>query len=135
MLTQTIRDIKSATLFREQYRSIMNPDGAEACEMYVTGTPAEVLQRFERGEIRTLIIIGKLLEGYDNKRISVVAIVRNVARKSKVLFSQFVGRAVRKAHPNDPIITTIVSHKNYDQRENFDQFDAVAEDDYIDEDF
>ena len=95
----------------------------------------QILQNFVDGKIRTLVVVGKLLEGFDNKRISVVAIARNVATKSKVLFTQFVGRAVRKAHEHDPLTAMIVSHPKYKQKVNFDQFDEVTEEenDDIDE--
>ena len=78
-------------------------------------------------------IFSPFLEGYDNKCISVVGIVRNVARQSKVLFSQFVGRAVRKAHLQDPVTAVIVSHPQYNQRVNFDQFDKVTDEDSVDD--
>ena len=77
-------------------------------------------------------IFSPFLEGYDNKRISVVGIVCNVARQSKVLFSQFVGRAVRKAHLQDPVTAVIISHPQYNQRVNFDQFDKVTDEDNVD---
>ena len=77
--------------------------------------------------------MGKLLEGYDNKHMSVVAIVRNVAPKSKVLFTQFIGRAVRKAHKDDPVCAMVVSRPFYNQKLNFDNFDMCTEVDPEDE--
>ena len=62
-----------------------------------------------------------------------VAIARNVAPQSKVLFAQFVGRAVRKTSKNDPITATIISHLVFNQRVNFSQFDQVTEEDNIDD--
>jgi len=45
---------------------------------------SDIFQRFQEGELRILVVCGKLLEGYDRKQISVCAIVRKVSRKSKV---------------------------------------------------
>jgi superfamily II DNA or RNA helicase len=37
-----------------------------------------VVDKFQRIEFRTLVVIGRLLEGFDHKNINVVAIARNV---------------------------------------------------------
>ena len=126
VLTQTIQGLNPAVEFKQAYDAT-TPGESDVCEKYVGGTSNDILKRFDRGDIRTLIIVGRLIEGYDNRHISVVAIVRNVARQSKVLFSQFVGRAVRKAHRDDPVTAMIVSHEKYKQRRNFEQFDTVTE--------
>ena len=104
------------------------------CEAYVTGTPLSVLERFKSGDIRTLVVIGRLLEGFDHKCISVVGIVRNVAPSSRVLFAQFIGRAVRKIHPQDNVPAVVVAHSRFNQRENCETFDrAIAEVEPLDE--
>ena len=130
VLTQTVAGLNPATLFYLAY-SIVAPN---KCGLYVTTRELqfpinadEELQKFEKGDIRTLVIIGKLREGFDQKQVSVVAIARNVAPTSRVLFAQFVGRAVRKAHDNDPVTAMVVSHPKYDQERNFVQFDQLAE--------
>ena len=133
VMAQTVQDLNSAYDFKNAYDAVTIP--GDTCEMYVTNTPREVLDKFDRGEIRTLVIVGKLLEGYDNKRVSVVAIVRNVARQSKVLFTQFVGRAVRKVRPDDPVTAVIISHQMFNQRVNFDQFDKVTDEDNSDHEY
>ena len=133
VMAQTVQDLNSAYDFKYAYDAVTIL--GDTCEMYVTNTPREVLDKFDRGEIRTLVIIGKLLEGYDNKRVSVVAIVRNVARRSKVLFTQFVGRAVRKVRPDDPVTAMIISHQIFNQRVNFDQFDKVTDEDNSDHEY
>ena len=110
------------------------------CNVYITDSPPSVLIRFNSQIFSTLIIIGRLLEGYDNHNVSVVAIVRNVARSSRVLFTQFVGRAVRKARifrPGDqvdPVEAVLISHVKYNQRQNFENFDKIADDDNQDDD-
>ena len=54
------------------------------------------LRIFDSWEICTLVVVGKLQEGYDNKYVSLVAIVHSIAPTSHVLFAQFIGRAVHK---------------------------------------
>lgn len=56
-------------------------------------TMADNLARFKAGNLRILVVCGKLLEGFDHKNVSVVGILRNVALSSKVLFNQFVGKS------------------------------------------
>ena len=126
VMAQTVKDLNSADVFKMAHDAVCTRPG-DICEVYVGDTPRTILTRFDDHEIRILVIVGKLLEGYDKHNIiSVVAIVRKVAPQSKVLFSQFVGRAVRKAHREDPVTAMIVSHEMFQQRANFEQFDRVA---------
>ena len=85
-------------------------------------------------KIKVLVVIYRLTEGFDYKHISVAAILRNVNKQSRVYFSQFVGRAVRKLHANDPVKATVISHAVYNQCKNYEAFKNcdLAED--IDED-
>ena len=81
---------------------------------------------FDNGLLRILVVCGKLLEGYDNPRISAVGICRNVQAQSRVLFAQFVGRCVRKAHVQDAVTANVVSHVRFNQQQNFDNLDNLA---------
>ena len=126
VLTQSVEGgINSAEDFFHEYNEVAPP--GYNCEMYVAGSPTCVLTRFQDGTTRTLVVVNKLREGYDNINVSVVAIVRNVSLKSRVLFAQFVGRAIRKAHPNDPVTAAIIAHKRHKQKNNYDQFDKVVD--------
>lgn len=69
-----------------------------------------------------LVVCGRLLEGFDQKTVSVAVILRNVAASSRVLFTQFVGRAVRKIHPADPVSTVVLSHAKHKQLANFEAY-------------
>ena len=73
-------------------------------------------------EKRVLVVIYRLTEGFDCKEVSVVAILRNVSKRSRVYFAQFVGRAVRKLHKDDRVIATVISSTRYKQGPNFDAF-------------
>ena len=136
VLTQTKEMQNAAKDFRQAYYEVTsNP---EKCAVYISGTKEDILKKYVRGEIRTLVVIGRLLEGFDHNSVSVVAIVRNVASKSRVLFAQFVGRAVRKVRKEDPVEAVLVSHEYYDQGPNYRQFEdnnaEIAQDDPDDAD-
>ena len=84
-----------------------------------------------------VVVIFRLIEGFDRKNVSVVGILRNVQPQSRVGYSaQFVGRAVCKLHPQDPVKTTIIVA--HDQLQTYRQFenegDSVAEEDPEDTD-
>ena len=129
VLAQTKTGLNQAELFRDTYNDLF----PNTCEMYVTKFRRYILDAFKRGEIRVLVIIGRLLEGFDRKHVSVLGIVRNVQPTSRVLFAQFVGRAVRKNDPNDPVSVQIVTHKCFDQHQNYLTFEELAEEDPTDD--
>jgi hypothetical protein len=62
-----------------------NARTANIAAVFVSGTPDHVLTSF-KGPVgpRVLVVVGRLLEGFDYRNVSVCAIYRNVARKSKV---------------------------------------------------
>lgn len=132
------RSVNPAMTFEKCYNEVMHEVyhsdeyAKNQCEYYAREKKPEVVDRFRRGEIRTLVVVGRLLEGFDHNKVSVLGIVSNVGQNSRVLFNQFVGRAVRKVHANDPVSKAIlVSHKRFDQRENFNQFDETVPDDNV----
>lgn len=139
VLTQEKKDggINPAETFCRIYNSIveyMYPSSEVAknkCKFYFGGTPSSVVKNFKGGHMRTLVIVGKLLEGFDHKNVSVVGIARNVANNSRVLFAQFLGRAVRKMSKDDPVTAVVVSHAHYKQKDNFEQFDMIPDEDVI----
>ena len=131
VLAQTKTGRNSAQTFCENFSSLF-PNSI--CAVYVGGTSEDILKAFVRGDIRVLVIVGRLLEGFDHKPVSVLGIVRNIAPTSRVLFAQFVGRAVRKNGPNDPVSAQIVTHECFNQRQNYNTFDQQAEEDPIDDD-
>ena len=128
VLTQTKTGINPAETFCDIYNELF-PD---KCAVYVSETRKDILDQFVGGEIRVLVIIGRLLEGFDHKPVSVLGIVRNIAPTSRVLFAQFVGRAVRKNSPSDPVPAQIVTHIHFNQHQNYDTFEQLAEEDPTD---
>ncbi len=129
VLTQQTENFNAARDFERIY--------GDDCRLFIKGSGNRILRDFNAHQFSTLIIIKRLLEGYDNHNVSVVAIVRNVAPTSQILFTQFVGRAVRIAHVNrpggqaDPVTAVIISHIRHNQQRNYDNFDKIAEDDLV----
>jgi superfamily II DNA or RNA helicase len=76
---------------------------------------------------RLLVVCGKATEGFDRRQVSAVGILRKISPTSSVLFSQFVGRCVRRMGLDDPCTAMVVSHPFYKQRSNFDKLDVLAE--------
>ena len=106
VLAQTLNQAK---LFHDTYNELF----PNTCEMYVTESRRNILGAFKKGKIHVLVIIDQLLEGFDRKHISLLGIVHNVQPTSRVLFAQFVGRAVPKNDPNDPVSAQIVTHNQH----------------------
>lgn len=73
--------------------------------------------------IRVLVVCKRAIEGFDRKEISVLGIIRNVQPTSVCLFTQFIGRGIRR-HQLDPpgFKCCIISHKNYDKQMNYANF-------------
>jgi len=108
----------------EKFCDIYNSCSSHRCDSYVGGSPKDVLQKFVNGRIRILVVVGRLQEGFDHNKVSVVGIIRKV--KSRVLFTQFVGRAVRKSSIDDHVKAQIVTHRFFNQWDNYNAFDTLA---------
>ena len=119
VITQTTETRNDADTFQTVYAQEF---GGGKCRKYVAGTSHDVLKRFDGGEFRTLVVVDKLREGYDNNYVSVVAIVRNIAQDSHVLFAQLIGRAVRKLTADDPVNVVVISHRRFKQKRNYENF-------------
>lgn len=121
--------IEEAELIAQLWTNAYNQFGE--CKTFVQNDLIENVKEFEKPEsnTRVLVVIFRLTEGFDCKNVSVAAILRNVAPSSRVYFAQFVGRAVRKLHPDDPVKATVISHRVHNQRANYDTFEKLAEED------
>jgi superfamily II DNA or RNA helicase len=109
--------------------SSMNNLENNICRAYHSDTHDFVKEHFKQGKIKILVVCGKLLEGFVQPSVSIVAIIRNVSIKSNVLFTKFVGRAIRRLQ-NDTVDTAlIISHPIYNQRPNFNLYDNITEED------
>jgi superfamily II DNA or RNA helicase len=120
-------DIEEAKTIAKLWNTVIG--GQDECETFVSKDHPEAREEFEAGNLRMMVVIYRLIEGFDRKNVSVVGILRNVQPKSRVYFAQFVGRAVRKLHPTDPVEATIISHKVHNQKINYETFEELAEED------
>lgn len=96
----------------------------------------DTLSLFQNGKIRALAVCGMLLEGFDHKPVSVVAILRNMGKDRQVLFTQFVGRAIRRHRDDEPmgLHAVVISHAFYKQRKNFEDFEKYESQAYYSQD-
>ena len=44
------------------------------------------------------------------------------------MFTQFMGRGIRKAGRNDPVVMKLISHVGFRQRDNVDSYELVPDD-------
>lgn len=67
VLTQTIGGVNPA----ENFAAVYNTTDGDKCEVYTSGkTKNNIRDRFNNHEFRTIVIVGKLIEGYDNNHVS-----------------------------------------------------------------
>ena len=103
------------------------------CASYTSNTPNKdaVLEQFKANDTnpRVLSVCGSLLEGFDHKPVSVLGIYRNVGRERKVLFTQWIGRAIRKVpgEPEEGFTAEIIVHRDRHQRASFEELFVVAD--------
>ena len=103
------------------------PDGK--CKVFVFDAPKRVYQDFIDKKIRTLVVVRRLLEGFDHNFVSVLGVIRKVNPVSQVKFVHFLGRAVRKIDRKDPVKACIVTHQYFNLRRNCEEFEQLAKED------
>lgn len=76
-------------------------------------------------KLNFVVVVGKLLEGFDHPPISIAAILTKIG--SPVKFTQFIGRAQRICRTpvleDGTIEADIVMHSFYQQQENYHKFE------------
>lgn len=106
------------------------------CITYIQSDKKRRVEDFKNNNaVKVMVVIFRLTEGFDCKQVSVTAILRNVNKKSRVYFAQFVGRGIRKLHRKDPVKATVISHVSYSQQPNYEAFieTTLAQDEDEDE--
>ena len=74
-----------------------------------------IMKKIKRCEIRVLVIVKKLLEGFNYPRISVVGIVTRI--RSSLVFAQFIGRARRVIRGESNIAADVITHDYFEQND------------------
>ena len=86
----------------------------------------KIMTKLKNNELRLVIIVAMLLEGFDHPPISIAAITCKIS--SPVKFAQFVGRAQRIYRGPDGTEkemngqADIITHVEYEQRQLYDNF-------------
>ena len=86
----------------------------------------EKLGKIRANQVRLVVVVDMLQEGFDHPPVSICAIMTNIG--SPVKFVQFIGRGQRIARDSqgnlesDTISAHIVTHQNFQQAENYDKF-------------
>ena len=120
------RDTKGANKLVEVWK-VLNPD-APASVYYFDMKPKrrrdEVFNQILENELKLVVVVGMLLEGFDHPPISIAAVATKIG--SPVKFVQFVGRAQRiyrgTQGPEVNGIAHIVTHSDYQQKQNYENF-------------
>lgn len=76
-------------------------EGGVAAGVITGGTPArersDLLDRFQRADLRALVNVGVLTEGYDDPTLDCILLARPVSRAALGLYAQMIGRGTRTA--------------------------------------
>ena len=82
----------------------------------------QLMKRIRSNEVKLVVVVEMLLEGFDHPPISIAAILTKIV--SKLKFAQFVGRAQRIVRgqgcdESDEIFADLVSHSYFQQEQNY----------------
>ena len=106
-------------LFKEEKSAIAYHTGKSDSQQ------KEMMKKIEENEVKLVVVVGKLLEGFDHPPISIAAILTKIG--SPVKFTQFIGRAQRicrtPVQEEGTIEADIVMHSFYQQQENYHMFE------------
>ena len=84
----------------------------------------ERMERLKNNEVKLVVVVDMLKEGFDHPPISIAAILSNIS--SPVKFTQFIGRAqriVRTPEENERnVLADVVTHVYFKQSENYCNF-------------
>ena len=120
------KDIELAKIAVEKWNTRWGNDSAFAYHSKLASDEQRrLMRRIRCNDVKLVVVVAKLLEGFDHPPISIAAILTNI--KSPLKFVQFVGRAQRIVRSPEgqesSICADIVSHIRYQQKENYDKFD------------
>ena len=117
------RDTYYAELLLELWQTLFPNKPAESYHSKNRDRKDEIMRKLKNNELSLVIIVEMLLEGFDHPPISTAAITYNI--QSPVKFAQFIGRAQRIYRKNgytDILCANIVTHADYEQRKNYDNY-------------
>ena len=118
------KDTIRANLLLELWKNLY-PDEPAKC-YHSDKAPYEqekTMEELKNNELSLVVVVKMLLEGFDHPPISIAAITCNI--KSLLKFVQFVGRAQRIYRQDgytDELPAYIVTHKDYQQQQNYQKY-------------
>lgn len=122
------KDMSKATMVKEMAQR-EHPDIADSIAEVHTNVHKIlrkiILDKLSKGNVRIIIIVSMLREGFDYPPISVAGIVTRI--HSCVKFAQFIGRAQRVVRSEtgaveEGVKAHIVTHDYFQQRDLFDEY-------------
>ncbi|XP_028393456.1 putative ATP-dependent helicase IRC3 isoform X2 [Dendronephthya gigantea] len=119
-------NVKQAQLLLELWQSSYPNESADCYHSKMQRQRQEdVMSRLKDNQLSLVIVARKLLEGFDHPPISIAAITYKITSPAR--FVQFVGRAQRILRregyiESEELLADIVTHKDYKQQRNFDNF-------------
>ena len=97
------------------------------CAVYIDNAQRDVLERFVRGEIRTMVTKSELLDGVNCSSVSVLGIAFTISHSSRPSFGHSVVKVLQKSSPSDPVVAQVISHEHFHQVRTLNNFDKLAE--------
>ena len=97
------------------------------CAVYISNAQQDVLERFVRGEIRTMVTRSDLLDDVSRSSVSVLGIASTISHSSRPVFSHSVVKILQKSSPSDPVVAQVISHEHFHQVRTLNNFENLAE--------
>ena len=118
------KDTSWANLLLELWKNLYPGEPAKCYHSDIASKEQEkTMKELKNNELSLVVVVKKLLEGFDHPPISIAAITCNI--KSLLKFVQFVGRAQRIYRQDgytDELPAYIVTHKDYQQQQNYRKY-------------
>lgn len=97
------------------------------CAVYFSNAQRDVLERFVRREIRTMVTKSDLLDGVGHSSVSVLGIASTISHSSRPMFGHSIVKILQKSSPGDPVIAQVISHEHFHQVRTLNNFENLAE--------
>lgn len=111
----------------EKFCGFYNKFYPAKCAAYMSNAQQDVLERFVRGEIRTVVTTNELLDSINHTAVSVLGIALIISQTSRSLFGQAVVKVLHKSSPDDPVMAQVISHEHFHQVRTLNNFEKLAE--------
>jgi len=97
------------------------------CAAYTCNDHKSVLDDFVSGTVRVLVTTANLLDDIASNRVSVLGVMYEIIPSSRILFDQFISKAVCRSSPDDQVDVEVVTHEHFHQKRNFENFEKIVE--------